>query len=480
MRLHDRFVLVERIGVGGMSQVWRATDEVLDRPVAVKMLSAELATDPALREATWQEARAAAQLTHPHLTRVYDYGEAPLPGGSRAPYLVMELVEGQSLADRLAGGALGWREAARIGAQVAGALAAAHQAGVVHHDVKPGNVVLTAEGAKVLDFGIAALVGAADREMLVGTPTYAAPERLRRAPAHPAHDVYSLGVLLHECLTGHPPARMVSWADAADAHQRRSADGAALAGHGLPPGLVTLATSCLSPDPAQRPAAHEVAGELARAAGMPDPTTAVPGGQPTIATPLRYAVGSAAPPPRTEPPDQTRIEHQPAARAARSRTWLVLASVVVGALVLGLTLALANAALQGTDPSADGAAASDVHTATGSPETPPAQTEPPEPQPGPLGHAEQIVTELRRLIVEALDSGRIDGDAADDLWDELEDLHKEVEKDRAPGERLQKVREAAEDMLEEIEDLLDDGEIPADFAEELRELLRPLLPGAGN
>ncbi len=463
-----------------MSQVWRATDEVLGRPVAVKMLSAELAADPALREATWQEARAAAQLTHPHLTRLYDYGEAPLPGGARAPYLVMELVEGRSLADQLAGGALDWREAARVGAQVAGALAAAHQAGVVHHDVKPGNVVLTAEGAKVLDFGIAALVGAADREMLVGTPTYAAPERLRRAPAHPAHDVYSLGVLLHECLTGHPPARMVSWADAADAHQRRSVGSPALAAHDLPPGVIALVTSCLSPDPARRPAAYQVAGELATAAGVPDPTTAVPGGQPTIATPLRYAVGSAAPPPRT-PPDQTRIEHQPAARAVHNRTWLVLASVVVGALVLGLTLALANAALQGTDPSADGAAAPDVDTATGSPMTPPAQTEPPaQPQPGPLGHAEQTVTDLRRLIVEALDSGRIDGDAADDLWDELDDLHKEVEKDRAPGERLQKVREAAEDMLEEIEDLLDDGEIPPDFAEELRELLRPLLPGADS
>jgi eukaryotic-like serine/threonine-protein kinase len=471
MRLHDRFVLVERIGVGGMSQVWRATDEVLGRPVAVKMLSAELAADPALQEATWQEARAAAQLTHPSVTRVYDYGEATLPDGVRAPYLVMELVEGPSLADRLAGGALAWRETARLGTQVAAALAAAHQAGVVHHDVKPGNVMLTAEGAKVLDFGIAALVGAADREMLVGTPTYAAPERLRRAPAHPAHDVYSLGVLLHECLTGHPPARMVSWADAADAHQRRSAGSPALAAHDLPPGLVALVTSCLSPDPARRPAAYEVAGELATAAGVPDPTTAVPGGQPTIATPLRYAAGSAAPPPRT-PPDQTRVEHQPAATAARNRTWLVLAIVVVGALVLGLTLALANAALRSPDPTADGAAAPDpVDTATGTPDGG---------QPGPLANAGEIVAELDRLINDAFHAGRIEADAADDLWEELQDLRKEVERDRPPGERLQKVREAAEDMLEEIEDLLDDGEIPPDFAEELRELLRPLLPGAGS
>lgn len=216
MRLHDRFVLIELIGTGGMSRVWRASDEVLGRPVAVKALVAEIATDPALRAATWREARAAARLTHPNITRVYDYGEAPLPDGTRAPYLVMELVEGESLAGRLAAaGLLPWPEVARIGTDVAAALAAAHELGVVHHDIKPGNVMLTAAGAKVLDFGTAALVGAIDQDALVGTPSYTAPERLEWGPAQPASDVYSLGVLLHEALTGGPPARLASWADAA-------------------------------------------------------------------------------------------------------------------------------------------------------------------------------------------------------------------------------------------------------------------------
>ncbi|RQX53956.1 hypothetical protein DLJ57_08565, partial [Micromonospora chalcea] len=104
LRLHDRYVLRERIGLGGMSEVWRADDEVLHRPVAVKVLAGQLAADPQLRAVIQREARAAARLTHPHVTQVYDYAEATLAGGVVVPYLVMELVEGQTLADRLAGG----------------------------------------------------------------------------------------------------------------------------------------------------------------------------------------------------------------------------------------------------------------------------------------------------------------------------------------------------------------------------------------
>src|SRR5215813_4042332 len=106
MALHGRFTLRARIGTGGMSEVWRADDHVLGRTVAVKTLAVPLAADPLLRAATWREARAAAQLAHPHITQVYDYGEADLPDGGVLPYLVMELVEGQSLADRLRSGPL--------------------------------------------------------------------------------------------------------------------------------------------------------------------------------------------------------------------------------------------------------------------------------------------------------------------------------------------------------------------------------------
>ena len=223
MRLTERYRLVEQIGRGGMSEVWRADDEVLDRPVAVKTLASALAADPALRATTWQEARSAARLTHPHVTQVYDYGEAQVDGRAPVPYLVMELVDGQNLAERLGRGPLPWSIAARVAAQVAAALAAAHRLGVVHRDIKPSNVMLTATGAKVLDFGIAALAGAepgVPAGWLAGTPAYAAPERLHRDGADSACDIYSLGVLLYEALTGSPPTPITTWDEARAAHER--------------------------------------------------------------------------------------------------------------------------------------------------------------------------------------------------------------------------------------------------------------------
>ncbi|HLV59154.1 MAG TPA: serine/threonine-protein kinase, partial [Natronosporangium sp.] len=274
-RLTDRYVLLEPIGSGGMSQVWRARDEILDRPVAVKVLVGAPTADPRAAEDARREARAAARLTHPNVAHVYDYGRAGRPGAPPVPYLVMELVEGENLARRLAGGPLPWPEAARVGAQVAAALDAAHQAGLVHLDVKPGNVMLTADGAKVLDFGIAALAGAVTGERFAGTPTYTAPERLHGSPAHPANDVYSLGVLLYELLAGVPPARLDDWQQAAAAH--RSGDLPRVPPvAGLPAAVGDLVAACLSPDPGRRPSARRVAAELSAARDL-GPTPPVAG-----------------------------------------------------------------------------------------------------------------------------------------------------------------------------------------------------------
>lgn len=135
--LNGRYRLVDRLGAGGMSVVWRAHDEVLGRDVAVKMLSPELAADPQLLQRVRLEARSAARLRHPNIVEVYDYGEAADGAGHRLPYVVMEVVEGRSLAQLLTGGALPWRLAVLICAQVAAALAAAHDRGVVHRDVNP-------------------------------------------------------------------------------------------------------------------------------------------------------------------------------------------------------------------------------------------------------------------------------------------------------------------------------------------------------
>ncbi|MFI7605979.1 protein kinase [Micromonospora sp. NPDC049366] len=281
LRLHDRYVLRERIGLGGMSEVWRADDEVLGRPVAVKALAGEFAVDPYLRATIQREARAAARLTHPHITRVYDYREATLGSGTVVPYLVMELVEGRSLADRLADGPLAWPEAVRVAAQVAAALATAHRIGVVHRDVKPGNVMITESGAKVLDFGIAALAGphhpvaGQTGELLMGTPAYFAPERLTPGPPDPASDVYALGALLYRTLTGHGPLPVQTWEDALEVHQRNTPV-PPLRVPGLPFDIAEMILAALRADPARRPTAAQLATRLAAAQPVDLPAAILP------------------------------------------------------------------------------------------------------------------------------------------------------------------------------------------------------------
>ncbi|MET0496360.1 MAG: serine/threonine-protein kinase, partial [Actinoplanes sp.] len=199
-----RYRLITRLVAGAMAEVWRAKDELLDRPVALKLPTG----------AAWKEARMAARLSHPNIAAVHDYDEAVRPDGSVAPFMVMELLTGESLAARLERSPLSWQEAARIGTAVAQALGAAHDGGVVHRDVKPGNVMLTLTGVKILDFGISAATGDPDEDetgVTFGTPAYVAPERLDGKPAEPATDVYGLGVLLFEMVTGEPPYPVDTW-----------------------------------------------------------------------------------------------------------------------------------------------------------------------------------------------------------------------------------------------------------------------------
>jgi serine/threonine-protein kinase len=157
----ERYRLRERLGHGGMSVMWRATDDVLGREVAVKVLAPQLATDTELLRRLRAEARTAAGLRHTNVVAVYDYGETT-DGPHTLPFVVMELVDGRTLTDLLCGGPLPWRLAVLICTQVAAALAAAHVRGVVHRDVKPGNVMVSAGGVKLVDFGISAAVGEMD------------------------------------------------------------------------------------------------------------------------------------------------------------------------------------------------------------------------------------------------------------------------------------------------------------------------------
>ncbi|MEV1012772.1 protein kinase [Micromonospora sp. NPDC049801] len=255
--LAGRYRLLERLGSGGMSAVYRAYDEVLERDVAVKVL---VASDPSARQRIRAEAKAAARLSHPHVTNVYDFGESRLDG-VQVPFVVLELLNGDTLESRLVAGPLPPRAALRVCAEVASAISAAHGQGLVHRDVKPGNVMLTPTGAKVLDFGIAAAAGDSEIDFdgrLLGTPAYLAPERLAAGEVLPASDVYALGLLLHRTLTGRLPWAAETQTGMLRAHVHVDPDPLPEIDR-VPAEIHRLYHWCLARNPDDRPPAAEVA-----------------------------------------------------------------------------------------------------------------------------------------------------------------------------------------------------------------------------
>jgi serine/threonine-protein kinase len=278
--LANRYRLVERLGAGGMSVVWRGFDEVLGRQVAVKVLPPSTSTDPSFRRRLRAEAQAAARLSHPHITNVYDYGEAITVDGEPVPYVVMELVDGESLAAVLARSRrLPWPAAVRISSEVSAALAAAHARGIVHRDVTPANVMLTPAGAKVVDFGISALIGENDIDpdgSLLGTPAYLAPERLEGGQVSPATDVYAVGLLIYRTLIGQLPWDVGTTTALLRAHQYTEPEPLPHV-EGLPSAVEALIARCLEKRPDDRPSSAEVAQVLAGvAAGTPSSRGFVP------------------------------------------------------------------------------------------------------------------------------------------------------------------------------------------------------------
>jgi eukaryotic-like serine/threonine-protein kinase len=250
--LGERYRLIRRIASGGMGAVWEAEDTVLHRRVAVKLLSEALASEPRFAERFRREALAAARLSHPSIASVFDYGES---GG--LPFIVMELVHGETLADRLhREGRLPQDEAVRISAAVASALQVAHDAGIVHRDVKPGNVMLTPSGdVRVLDFGIAAATGipltATGARM--GTATYLSPEQARGEPPTAASDIYSFGVMLYEMLAGRPPFLAENPVAVAAMHIDQAPPDLAELAPDVDPHVAMTCRRALAKDPARRP-----------------------------------------------------------------------------------------------------------------------------------------------------------------------------------------------------------------------------------
>ncbi len=303
--LARRYVLMNELGAGGMARVVRARDIVLDRWVAVKLLPAGV-LDPTARERFRREARSSASFAHPNAVAVYDAGE---DGGQL--FLVMELVDGPSLARVLADhGRLGIDQALHIADGLLAALAAAHAAGLVHRDVKPGNVLLGPNGqVKLADFGIARRLDDLAHDLtaahtVLGTPRYTSPEQLAGQPATPASDLYGVGVVLFEMLVGAPPYDGPSASVVAAAHHTAPIPDVTAWRPDVPPAVASAITRALAKDPVGRfPSATAMRAALA------SQTTAYPVG----------AVGPVAP---------TRPESR------RQSWWWVAAAALV---IVGVT-----------------------------------------------------------------------------------------------------------------------------------------------
>ncbi len=235
-----------------MAEVRAARDLRLHRTVAIKLVDARTAPDPAVRRRFVREARAAASFSHPNAVAVFDAGDA-----DGYLYLVMELVEGRSLADRIAlEGALPVDDALDIIDDVLQALGAAHRAGIVHRDVKPGNVLLTHDGtAKLADFGIAKRIGDGDLTLagqFIGTPEYLSPEQVTGAPVTPATDLYAAGVVLFEAIAGRPPFAAGSPLATALAHRDLAPPDLRSRRRGVPDHVAGAVARAMEKDPASR------------------------------------------------------------------------------------------------------------------------------------------------------------------------------------------------------------------------------------
>lgn len=438
--LSDRYRLLRLIATGGMGQVWEAADAVLDRRVAVKILKAEYSSDPEFVDRFRSEAKVTARISHPGIATVYDYGQIDDPAtGSPLSYLVMELVVGEPLSDVLAReGTLPLRHTLDMLEQTGRALNAAHAIGLVHRDVKPGNILITPAGqVKLTDFGIAKSMGSAavtQTGMVVGTAQYIAPEQAMGHETTPAGDVYSLAVVGYECLAGQRPFVAESPVSIAMMHVRDTPPPLSAS---IPEPVRRVLTQAMAKNPQQRypdgeafaeaiadvragrdprpPGAFAAAAGLAAgaAAGAAAATTVLPddglaghrgAGSSAAPDPTRAYTRvhpSAGPGPQQGPPRASQapvrrspappVTRRPPQRRSGSGTagWILVVFILVAILAVAGAIALSNAGafgsggLFGRTTTTPPTPTSPPVTITTTQTTTPAPAPPPEPTPTP-------------------------------------------------------------------------------------------------
>jgi eukaryotic-like serine/threonine-protein kinase len=371
--LADRYQLEELLGRGAMGEVWRAADQLLGRPVAVKLMRVEEATGSARFRL---EAQTAGRLNHLHVVSVYDFGSH-----ADQSYLVMELVDGWTLAqERSLRGALAPQEAAAIAAQVAAGLAAAHRQGVIHRDIKPANVMLSTESTvKITDFGIARFADEAASTLtatgkILGTADYLAPERALGRPALPASDVYSLGCVLYELLTSRPPFRGATSLAVVQQHVDAAPPPPAQLRPDIPPPLSEYVLRLLAKDPAHRPTAEQAADWLGTQERTPSP--AAPDSTALLPTP---PVSSPPIPPR---PADAGASHSRPRRSRKTAPKAVLggAAVALFAAAAAFGASLNSGADSPSSPTAPAPTAITSAPTDATPSTAAPSTAPPSPQ----------------------------------------------------------------------------------------------------
>jgi eukaryotic-like serine/threonine-protein kinase len=269
------YEILSPLGAGGMGEVYKARDTRLDRTVALKVLPQARAASPEVRQRFEREAKTISQLSHPHICAIFDVGR-----DGETDYLVIEYLEGETLAERLAKGPLALEQALRFAIEIAGALDRAHRQGIVHRDLKPGNVMLTRSGVKLLDFGLAKVMTSAvapasgltalptqanltQEGVLVGTVQYMSPEQLDGKEADARTDIFAFGAVLHEMTTGERPFKGATQASLISAILRDEPQPISRVQPTSPPALDRVVATCLAKDPEERwQSAHDLVREL--------------------------------------------------------------------------------------------------------------------------------------------------------------------------------------------------------------------------